>query len=192
MKKKYGIILCLMLVTILTGCGNNTTGNSSESTANDIQSQNTEVSSSTVDSPEETPIFADLQLPTPEPDDAPETDMSSENGSSEQVDVDLSIMSSTMVYSEVYNMMTNPMDYIGKTVKINGISSTYHDKQTGKDYYACIVKDATACCAQGIEFELEQPDYPEPDKEITVVGTFQTYVEMGNMFCVLRNASIEM
>ena len=33
------------------------------------------------------------------------------------------MLSSTMVYSEVYNMMVDPESYIGKTVKMDG--STY-------------------------------------------------------------------
>ena len=36
------------------------------------------------------------------------------------VDVDLTRLSSTMVYSEVYNMMYTPGDYIGKTIKMTG------------------------------------------------------------------------
>lgn len=40
--------------------------------------------------------------------------------STDVVDVDLTRLSSTMVYSEVYNMMTVPGDYIGKTIKNDG------------------------------------------------------------------------
>ena len=62
---------------------------------------------------------------------------------SEPVDVDLTKLSSTFVYSEVYNMVTNPGDYIGKTVKMKGMYSVYHDESTDKYYFACIIKDAT-------------------------------------------------
>ena len=66
-----------------------------------------------------------------------------------------------------------------------------------KRLYACIVQDATACCAQGLEFEPESTlsypdDYPEPGTEITVIGTFDSYREEtdGNtyIYLVLRNA----
>ena len=40
--------------------------------------------------------------------------------STDVVDVDLTRLSSTMVYSEVYNMMNAPGDYIGKTIKMTG------------------------------------------------------------------------
>ena len=36
------------------------------------------------------------------------------------VDLDLTSMSGTMVYSEVYNIMSNPDEYIGKTIRMNG------------------------------------------------------------------------
>ena len=38
--------------------------------------------------------------------------------STDGVDVDLTRLSSTMVYSEVYNMMNAPGDYIGKTINL--------------------------------------------------------------------------
>lgn len=111
------------------------------------------------------------------------------------IDVDLTILSSTMVYSEVYNMMTSPKDYIGKTVKMKGLYAYAHDETTGNDYFACIVQDATACCAQGIEFVLTEEyrypdDYPKGDEEICVVGVFDTYQEGDYTYCTLRNAKL--
>lgn len=101
-------------------------------------------------------------------------------------DVDLTTLSSTMVYSEVYNMMCEPDRYLGKRIKMNGQFAVYENPNTGAVYTACIIMDATACCSQGLEFVLAgEPsypaDYPEPGTEITVVGTFQTYEENGYM-----------
>ena len=115
-------------------------------------------------------------------------------GSSE-FDVDLTRLSSTMVYSEVYNMMTTPDNYMGKYVKMKGNFGVYTDEATGKNYYACIIADATACCQQGIEFVLKgdykyPDDYPELDTEITVTGTFDTYYEGENMYCQLVDAEM--
>lgn len=111
--------------------------------------------------------------------------------STEKVDVDLTALSSTMVYSEVYNMMSNPDDYIGKTVKMTGIFSSTHDDSTGKDYYACMIKDATACCAQGIEFILtDESKYPKEGDTISVIGVFDTYNEGQFRYSTLRDASI--
>lgn len=117
---------------------------------------------------------------------------------SDAVDVDLTKLSSTMVYSEVYAMASEPEQYTGKTVKMRGSFAT--QEYNGERLYACIVQDATACCAQGLEFEpgdsLVYPDdYPEPGTEITILGTFDSYREdAGNgnfyVYLVLRNARL--
>ncbi len=111
----------------------------------------------------------------------------------ENVDVDLTILSSTMVYSQVYDMMMTPEDFMGKVIKMNGTFAYYKDESTGKYYYACIIKDATACCSQGIEFELNDSfkfpdDYPEAGDDVTVIGTFDTYQEGQYIYCTLRDA----
>lgn len=108
-----------------------------------------------------------------------------------KVDVDLTALSSTMVYSEVYNMLTAPENYIGKTVKMTGGYSSFLDESTGAVYRVCMIADATACCAQGMEFVLKDGmEYPEMETDITVVGTFQLYDENGTTYCHLIDASI--
>ena len=113
------------------------------------------------------------------------------------VDVDLTVLSSILVYSEVYNMVTDPSSYIGKTVKMDGIFDVYTDESTGKNYYACIIQDATKCCSNGIEFELEKErvypdDYPEVGSIITVTGVFDIYEEDGVKYCTLRKAKMDL
>lgn len=113
-----------------------------------------------------------------------------ENG---KVDVDLTTLSSTLVYSEVYNMMMDPQGYVGKRIKMTGIMTQYHDPSTGIDYFSCIIQDATACCAQGIEFELKKEyvypeDYPKEGEIITVEGIFDIYLEGQYQYCTLRDA----
>ena len=76
---------------------------------------------------------------------------------------------------------------------------TAFEGDAGKVYFNCIVQDATACCAQGLELERSDryvypDDYPQPGKEITVQGTFDMYQEEhdGNSYyyLVLRNAEL--
>lgn len=116
--------------------------------------------------------------------------------SADGIDVDLTKLSSTMVYSEVYNMLYTPDDYIGKTVKMNGAFAYYEDPETKEQYFACIIADAMACCSQGLDFiptdEYIYPDdYPELNAEITVTGTFEIYEKNGIQYCRLANAAIE-
>ena len=113
--------------------------------------------------------------------------------SADGIDLDLTEMSATMVYSEVLGMVYEPDSYRGKVVKMSGDFSYYQDEQTGKYYFACIVKDATECCAQGIEYSLKgeysfPEDYPELGDLITVVGTFDTYEEGGYVYMYLKDA----
>lgn len=110
------------------------------------------------------------------------------------VDVDLTAMSATMVFAEVQNMALDPKKYIGKTVRMDGAFSVTETDDSR--YFACIIADATACCAQGIEFvwagEHSYPeDYPEDGTEITVTGVFTTYMEGQQTFLQLQNADVQ-
>lgn len=107
------------------------------------------------------------------------------------VDLDLTALSSTMVYSEVYNMLYTPEDYEGKTVKMEGTFAVYEG--ANRNYYTCIISDAAACCAQGIEFEWAgehtyPQDYPMVDQIVEVTGVFHSYEEDGQRYCELTNA----
>lgn len=102
------------------------------------------------------------------------------------VDYDLTKMSSTMVYSEVANMLANPDDYKGKTVRMVGSSNMTHDNS-----HSCIVYDALGCCTEGIEYLLEDENYPDDAEDITVVGTFATYQKGDSKYFVLANAVLE-
>lgn len=115
------------------------------------------------------------------------------------VDYDLTQMSSDMVYATVYQMMVTPEEYEGKTFRIDGnFYATYYEA-TKKYYFYCVIQDATACCAQGMEFVWENgshiyPDeYPEDNAEIVVEGTFETYKEEGdqNLYCRLSDAILQ-
>ncbi len=110
--------------------------------------------------------------------------------------IDLTDMSSTMIYSTVYNMMLSPKDYIGKEVTMYGEFAVYTDQEEkASEYYSCIIKDATACCAQGLEFVLKgehtyPDDYPEVGEQIVVKGTFDVYDEKGYDYCRLIDAQL--
>ena len=117
----------------------------------------------------------------------------------ETVDYDLTQMSSDMVYATVYQMMVTPEEYEGKTFRIDGnFYATYYEA-TKKYYFYCIIQDATACCAQGMEFiwddgsHIYPDEYPEDNAEIVVEGTFETYREDGdeNLYCRLSDAILQ-
>ena len=121
------------------------------------------------------------------------TQQTEKSKSADGIDVDLTTLSSTAVYAEVWNMMAEPESYIGKTVKMKGIFAVYEDETTGQKYFACIIADALGCCQQGLEFILKgehkyPDDYPTVDSEITVTGTFETYTEDKFTYCRIKDA----
>ena len=107
------------------------------------------------------------------------------------VDVDLTQLSSTMVYSEVYNIMMAPEDYVGKIIRMNGECVSAYYEPTDATYYSIIIQDATACCAQGIEYVLTDGQaYPEDGGEATVTGRFESYDEDGTTWYHLVDACV--
>ena len=115
------------------------------------------------------------------------------------VDVDLTTLSSTMVYAEVFNMTMSPDDYIGKIIRMTGIFTVYQDPETKQVYCGVIVQDATACCAQGFDIVMPEnavypQDYPPAESEVTVVGELQvdrSMEEYGLIFLRLENVTFE-
>ena len=177
-------LLCLLLAVCMTlslcACG--------KDVGNDTSSSDVEVSAPTE------------SIPTPNEQETPEESKPSQP-SADGAEVDLTVLSSTMVYSEVYNMLYNdPESYLGKTVRARGEFSIYQlvvdgVLQPDPVAYACIIADAAACCAEGMEFVLEgdltyPDDYPELGTEITVIGEFQSYEENGMTRYHLVNARL--
>ena len=184
MKRLFCLLLAVCMMVSLCACGKD-----SEEGAGNVASSSNEESSASAES-----------IPTPKEQKTPGESKPS-HPSAGKVDVDLTVLSSTMVYSEVYNMLYNdPAHYLGKTVKAKGTFSIYQLVTDGvlqpdPVAYACIIADATACCAEGMEFvpegDLTYPeDYPELGAEITVIGEFQSYEENGMTWYHLANARL--
>ena len=186
MKRIFCLLLAACMAVSLCACG--------KDVGNNTLSSNEEASASaeSIPTPKEQETPDEQQTP-----EEPEQTQTSADG----VEVDLTVLSSTMVYSEVYNMLYNdPAHYLGKTVKAKGTFSLYQLVTDGvlqpdPVAYACIIADATACCAEGMEFVLEgdytyPDDYPELGAEITVIGEFQSYEESGMTWYHLVNARL--
>ena len=109
------------------------------------------------------------------------------------VDIDLTKMSSTMVYSTVFNMVNNPAKFVGKTMRMRGEYTTYHISVNDPTQiiHACLVRDAAGCCSQGLEFVLSNGKYPTGASEITAVGTIAVQKISGKYVCYLKNSALE-
>ena len=112
---------------------------------------------------------------------------------SKKVDIDLTEMSATMVYSNVFDMVNKPEDYKGKTVKMQGNIFMNYDEKDNRIRCYCIIADATACCSQGLEFVLaEEPEkYPRADSEIIVTGRAEPFKYEDGESCIIKDATFE-
>ena len=175
MKKIICLLMTAALILSLAACSGNKNGNSASSIAVDNSSKT--AAETTVTTNDGTKAVSKADLPK-----------------TEGVDVDLTKMSSTMVYSEVLNMQQHPDEYTDKIVRMKGPFNV--TELNDNRYFACVIKDAAACCSTGIEFvwagEHSYPeDYPEPGTEVTVTGVFDTYMEGEYMrFCQLIDATM--
>lgn len=101
------------------------------------------------------------------------------NSESADIDLDLTKMSSAMIYSTVFNMVMDPELYNGKTINLAGYFMTLKDPY-GNDSWTVIVPDATACCEQGLSFNWDFGENKPAEKtDITVKGNF-TVTELEN------------
>ena len=109
--------------------------------------------------------------------------------------LDLSKMSGTVVYAQIYNLMYDPEPWLGKVIRMSGYYNYFNDTARGVVYHACIVPDAAACCTQGIEFVRAgtfawPDDYPELGDPITVTGRLEIYEENGTRYLHLTDAEM--
>ncbi len=113
-----------------------------------------------------------------------------------EVDYDLTVMGADMVYATVYQMMIDPKSYIGKSFKIRGNYYSSYSKDKDVYYHFCMIKDAAACCAQGLELLWadekmnRHENCPEEDTLVTVEGVFETYEEGPNTYGRIKDAKI--
>ncbi len=101
--------------------------------------------------------------------------------------VDLTMLSSTMMYAEVYNIMMEPDRYIGKTIRMNRPYYASYFEDTEQYYHFVIIEDATACCQEGLEFtwkgDYKYPDdYPVDGTIIEISGVLESYDENGDTY----------
>lgn len=111
------------------------------------------------------------------------------------IDYDLTEMNSDMIYATVFMVVQDPESYAGKTFKIYGNSYTFPTTEGKSMTHYCLIKDALACCAQGLEFisSNSEEKYPDDGDEIVVTGTLESYTveDIPMPLCRLVNAKIE-
>ena len=114
----------------------------------------------------------------------------------EHVDeIDLTMMSPTMLFAEVVNMTRTPKKYDGATVTLRGgLMILAVDLETGVGSYSCYVEDATKCCQRGIGFTIDRPledtSILVEGNEVIIRGTFEIYEAGGLNFVRIADCDI--
>lgn len=100
---------------------------------------------------------------------------------------DMSRMSATMAYAQLYNIFTEQEKYVGQTLRMRGQYRPMRDENGAAKYHFIMVYDNAACCELGLEF-LWTPagHYPEEYSLIELTGVFDICNDGGEKFCVLR------
>ena len=91
------------------------------------------------------------------------------------IDVDLTELNSMIIYAQLFNMVMNASDYLGKTVKMRGTYSASPSAQENQYSHFIVIDDETECCSQGLEFTWNgEHNYPEEKAIIEIVGVFSS------------------
>ena len=116
MKKRLCVLLIVITLCSLAACGA-AAASESEQTPPVL--------------PAETPLPTREPTPLPTAEPTPQPLSETETG-----ELDLTGMSGTMLYTMIYNMMKQPDDYLGRTIRVKGQFSAYVDEKSGESYYA--------------------------------------------------------
>ncbi|MDR1272229.1 MAG: hypothetical protein LBK04_04475 [Clostridiales Family XIII bacterium] len=114
-------------------------------------------------------------------------DTASGNPSDEVVEI-----KEKMFIAQANDIFYNAEDYLGKTIKYEGIFTVYEEPETGNKYYA-VIRYGPGCC--GIDanagFEvLWGNEYPSQNDWVEAVGILEEYEEGGNTFLRLALSSL--
>ncbi len=112
--------------------------------------------------------------------------------SDNSVDYDLTVMSSTMVFSQVYDMMVRPTEYLGKTFKAVGMYDAQLVEVFGETCSFIVINDATGCCPQGLIVEFEEGlEAPEIFENFTIKAEYLEGEMADQIYYYLKIYSIE-
>jgi zinc transport system permease protein len=92
--------------------------------------------------------------------------------------------------NEIY---ANAPDYLGRTLKYEGIFSLYEDPDSGKKYYA-VIRYGPGCCGTDLNAGFEvvwDKEYPQANDWVEAVGKLEEYDDNGIRALQLRLASLK-
>lgn len=168
MKRIISIFLTLAL--LLTGCGN---------------------APSSVKMPNEEADIADSEIIT-DADSKNDPPFTAGAGDDDQQDIDVDI-TEKMYVTYINEIYVNTEDYLGETIRIQGMIQAYTDDTDGQTYYY-VFRTGPGCCGNdgsmcGFEFTWDA-DMPKDDDWIEVVGILRSYEDDGWTYLTLDSKSV--
>jgi hypothetical protein len=104
-----------------------------------------------------------------------------------KTDIDLTVLSATLVEAEYNNILSNFDNYEGKTIKASGTYYSLFFEQADRHLHYIIIVPGDECCQLGFEFirdgEYAVPDdYPVQNAGIEIIGVLGRYEEHGSRY----------
>ena len=111
------------------------------------------------------------------------------------IDVDLTELSGTMASTVIFNLLNNPDDFLGNTIRMRGDYAGAFSEETGSNHHFILIADAGGCCQQGLEFKLSggednQDGYLHEGAGIEIIGVLEKYEESGAVYSYLAVSDI--
>ena len=104
----------------------------------------------------------------------------------------LVVIKEKLFIAQTNDIYFNAEDYLGKTIKYEGIFDIYADPETGNAYYS-VIRYGPGCCGvdanAGFEVMWDQ-DYPERNDWVEAVGVLEEFEENGFMYLRLALTSL--
>ncbi len=102
-------------------------------------------------------------------------------------------ISEKVFIAQTNDIYINTEDYLGKTIKYEGIFQAYYYDVTDTTYYS-VIRYGPGCCGfdANAGFEVEwDGDYPEQNDWVEATGTLETYEEGGARYLRLKLSALK-
>ncbi|MDR0563184.1 MAG: hypothetical protein LBG73_10935 [Spirochaetaceae bacterium] len=103
-----------------------------------------------------------------------------------------------MFIAQTNEIYLNPEDYLGKTLKLEGIFQAQKDYTLNGNPYYFVIRNGPGCCpgidsSAGFEVLWENPEetYPNPNDWVEAVGVLSQYEEDGYPYLCLSLTSLK-
>lgn len=97
-----------------------------------------------------------------------------------------------MFIAQTNDIYFNPVDYLGKTIKYEGIFNVYEALETGARYYS-VIRYGPGCCGDDAYAGFEviwDKDYPQQEDWVEAIGILKEYEENGYQYLRLELSSL--